>query len=68
MRGMLNAGRPTIATMAHTEALGGCKKRRFCQQIRKLNDGGIEISFQVAGLDEIRPGGMSLGPEAEEFV
>ena len=34
------------------------------QQIQKLIDGGIEISFKVAGLDEIRQWVMSLGPEA----
>jgi predicted DNA-binding transcriptional regulator YafY len=34
------------------------------QQIQKLIDGGIEISFRVAGLDEIRQWVMSLGPEA----
>ncbi|MCJ8501361.1 helix-turn-helix transcriptional regulator [Desulfatitalea alkaliphila] len=34
------------------------------QQIQKLIDGGIEISFSVAGLDEIRQWVLSLGPEA----
>jgi predicted DNA-binding transcriptional regulator YafY len=34
------------------------------QQIQKLIDGGIEISFRVAGLDEIRQWVLSLGPEA----
>jgi predicted DNA-binding transcriptional regulator YafY len=34
------------------------------QQIQKLIDGGIEISFKVAGLDEIRQWVLSLGPEA----
>jgi predicted DNA-binding transcriptional regulator YafY len=34
------------------------------QQIQKLIDGGIDISFKVAGLDEIRQWVLSLGPEA----
>lgn len=34
------------------------------QRIQKLIDGGIEISFKVAGLDEIRQWVLSLGPEA----
>jgi predicted DNA-binding transcriptional regulator YafY len=33
------------------------------QQIQKLMDGGIEISFRVAGLDEIRQWVMGMGPE-----
>jgi hypothetical protein len=34
------------------------------QQIQKLMDGGIEIGFRVAGLDEIRQWVMGMGPEA----
>jgi len=34
------------------------------QHIQKLIDGGIEISFRVAGLDEIRQWVLSLGPQA----
>ena len=34
------------------------------QRIQKLIDGGIEISFRVAGLDEIRQWVLGLGPEA----
>ena len=34
------------------------------QRIQKLIDGGIEISFKVAGLDEIRQWVLSMGPEA----
>ena len=34
------------------------------QRIQKLIDGGIEISFRVAGLDEIRQWVLSMGPEA----
>jgi predicted DNA-binding transcriptional regulator YafY len=34
------------------------------QRIQKLIDGGIEISFRVAGLGEIRQWVLSMGPEA----
>jgi predicted DNA-binding transcriptional regulator YafY len=34
------------------------------QSIQKLIDGGIEINFRVAGLDEIRQWVLGLGPEA----
>ena len=34
------------------------------QRIQKLIDSGIEISFRVAGLDEIRQWVLNLGPEA----
>lgn len=34
------------------------------QRIQKLIDGGIEISFRVAGLDEIRQWVLGMGPEA----
>ena len=34
------------------------------QRIQKLIDGGIEISFKVAGLDEIRQWVLSMGQEA----
>ncbi|WP_419656527.1 hypothetical protein Dvar_56190 [Desulfosarcina variabilis str. Montpellier] len=34
------------------------------QRIQKLIDGGIEISFRVAGLDEIRQWVLGIGPEA----
>jgi predicted DNA-binding transcriptional regulator YafY len=34
------------------------------QRIQKLIDGGIEISFKVAGLDEICQWVLGLGPEA----
>ncbi|MEW6264302.1 MAG: transcriptional regulator [Thermodesulfobacteriota bacterium] len=34
------------------------------QQNRKLPDGGLELTFRVAGLDEIRMWVLSLGPEA----
>jgi len=34
------------------------------QRIQKLIDGGIEISFRVAGLDEIRQWVLSFGSEA----
>lgn len=34
------------------------------QRIQKLIDGGIEISFRVAGLDEIRQWVLSMGSEA----
>ena len=34
------------------------------QKITKLPDGGLEITFRVAGLDEIKRWILSLGPEA----
>lgn len=34
------------------------------QRIQKLIDGGIEITFKVAGLNEIRQWVMGMGPEA----
>lgn len=34
------------------------------QRIQKFIDGGIEISFKVAGLDEMRQWVLSMGPEA----
>ncbi len=34
------------------------------QKSRKLPDGSLELTFQVAGLDEIKQWIMSLGPEA----
>ena len=34
------------------------------QKITKLPDGSIEISFRVAGLDEIKRWVLSFGPEA----
>ena len=34
------------------------------QRSRKLRDGSLELTFQVAGLDEIKQWIMSLGPEA----
>jgi predicted DNA-binding transcriptional regulator YafY len=34
------------------------------QKSRKLKDGSLELTFQVAGLDEIRQWVMGLGPEA----
>ncbi|MFP4475939.1 MAG: helix-turn-helix transcriptional regulator [Desulfatibacillaceae bacterium] len=34
------------------------------QRSEKLDDGGIELTFYLAGLDEIRQWVMSLGPEA----
>ena len=34
------------------------------QRIQRLIDGGIEINFKVAGLDEIRQWVLSLGPQA----
>ncbi|MBW2644374.1 MAG: transcriptional regulator [Deltaproteobacteria bacterium] len=34
------------------------------QRSRKLSDGSLELTFQVAGLDEIKLWIMSLGPEA----
>jgi predicted DNA-binding transcriptional regulator YafY len=34
------------------------------QRIQKLIDGGIEISFRVAGFDEIRQWVLGMGPEA----
>jgi predicted DNA-binding transcriptional regulator YafY len=34
------------------------------QHIQKLIDGGIEVSFRVAGLDEIKQWVLSLGPQA----
>mgnify|MGYP000940684861 CR=1 FL=1 len=37
------------------------------QKARKLEDGGLELTFRVAGLDEIRMWALSLGPEAEVF-
>ncbi|MBW2201141.1 MAG: WYL domain-containing protein [Deltaproteobacteria bacterium] len=33
------------------------------QRSRKLSDGSLELTFQVAGLDEIKQWIMSLGPE-----
>lgn len=33
------------------------------QRTRKLSDGSLELTFQVAGLDEIKQWIMSLGPE-----
>ena len=35
------------------------------QKLRKLENGGLELTFRVAGLEEIRMWAMSLGPEAE---
>ena len=35
------------------------------QKITKLLDGGLEITFRVAGLDEIKRWILSLGPEAQ---
>lgn len=35
------------------------------QKSVRLPDGGLELTFQVAGLDEIRMWVLSLGPEAE---
>ena len=35
------------------------------QKLEKLPDGGLEISFNAAGLEEIRTWVLSLGPEAE---
>ena len=37
------------------------------QKSRKLRDGSLELTFQVAGLDEIKQWIMSLGPEAYVF-
>jgi predicted DNA-binding transcriptional regulator YafY len=34
------------------------------QKITKLLDGGIELTFKVAGIDEIKRWVLSLGPEA----
>ena len=34
------------------------------QKITKLPDGGLEITFRVAGLDEIKRWILSFGPEA----
>ena len=34
------------------------------QQTKKLTDGSLELTFQVAGFDEIKQWIMSLGPEA----
>ena len=34
------------------------------QRSKKLRDGSLELTFQVAGLDEIKQWVMSLGPEA----
>jgi predicted DNA-binding transcriptional regulator YafY len=34
------------------------------QKSRKLRDGSLELTFQVAGLDEIRQWVMGLSPEA----
>jgi len=34
------------------------------QKSRKLGDGSLELTFNVAGLDEIKQWIMSLGPEA----
>jgi predicted DNA-binding transcriptional regulator YafY len=35
------------------------------QTIRKMPDKSVEMTFQVAGLDEIKQWLLSLGPEAE---
>jgi predicted DNA-binding transcriptional regulator YafY len=35
------------------------------QKITKLSDGGLEITFRVPGLDEIRRWVLSFGPEAQ---
>ena len=35
------------------------------QKITKLPDGGLEITFRVAGLDEIKRWALSFGPEAQ---
>jgi predicted DNA-binding transcriptional regulator YafY len=35
------------------------------QKITKLLDGGLEITFRVAGLDEIKRWALSFGPEAQ---
>ncbi len=43
----------------------GRKKWHENQTIRKMPDKSVEMTFQVAGLDEIKQWVMSLGPEAE---
>ena len=35
------------------------------QRLEKLPNGGLELTFEVAGLDEIKQWVLSLGPEAE---
>jgi predicted DNA-binding transcriptional regulator YafY len=35
------------------------------QKITKLPDGGLEVTFRVASLDEIKRWVLSLGPEAQ---
>jgi predicted DNA-binding transcriptional regulator YafY len=35
------------------------------QKVTKLPDGGLEITFRVAGLDEIKRWILSLGPECQ---
>ena len=35
------------------------------QKAKKLTNGGLEITFQVTGLEEIKRWVLSLGPEAE---
>jgi predicted DNA-binding transcriptional regulator YafY len=35
------------------------------QKAKKLPGGGLELTFRVAGLDEIKRWVLSLGPEAE---
>jgi predicted DNA-binding transcriptional regulator YafY len=35
------------------------------QKARKLPDGGLELTFRVAGLEEVKRWVLSLGPEAE---
>ncbi|MDI6756218.1 MAG: WYL domain-containing protein [Thermodesulfobacteriota bacterium] len=35
------------------------------QKVTKLPDGGLEITFRVAGLDEIRRWVLSFGPECQ---
>lgn len=38
------------------------------QKAKKMDDGSLELTFQVAGLDEIKQWVMSLGPEAMVIV
>ena len=38
------------------------------QQVRTLPDGGLELAFRVAGLDEVKMWILSLGPEARAIA
>jgi len=48
--------------------LGGEKIWHESQKTAKFQDGTMEITFRVAGLDEIKRWVLSLGPECQVLV